>query len=736
MMSDNHSFLSSTKNGVATEPLWQRLLTLIIPPPLSTIDNTLNTSMVLLQGRERILTALLRVTSLFIVIGLAWVFYDNILAKERWDIIIAYLVLAGFIWIFSIFRTINLMLRSVIFLGVIYVAGVIDIVNFGIAEDWRLYFTIFSALATLFLGWRSGFAAVLLSVATFTYVAWQISVGTIVITLSAMASPVPSLENIITFSLMFLMLNSGFVAALAALVREFEVAWQRERQATALVQQERDMLEQRVDERTHELLERNEELALSQQTAVAAKEAAEIANQAKSGFLSSMSHELRTPLNGILGYAQILQRQQTFDSKSTHSAVQVIQQSGQHLLTLINDILDLAKIEAQKLTLEAHVVQLAPFLRGVADLIQARAASKNIAFVTVFDPMLPPAIWVDETRLRQILLNLLDNAVKFTEAGTVTLTVTSDSSPANNGLRFAIADTGVGIAEGELARIFRPFEQVGNGHNRAKGTGLGLAISQQLVQAMGSTLQVASRPGVGSQFWFELASPLAIQPDLLATAVSPTQQIIGYAGERRRILVADDTTHNRTLLSTLLTELGFEVETAVDGPDTVAVASTSAPAALLLDMVMPGYGGLEAAAQLRQQPALRQMVIIAVSADVSEQSQQRAVMAGCDAFLPKPLDIALLLETLARLLGLTWLYAAAPETAVSHPAAPAPRPNAAELAKLHGLALRGDLTAVSQQVQALAVQDEQLAPFAQEIILLVNQFEEEKLIALLNHTTI
>ena len=273
------------------------------------------------------------------------------------------------------------------------------------------------------------------------------------------------------------------------------------------------------------------ELQQAKELAESAQKIAESANHAKSVFLANMSHELRTPLNGILGYAQILRRQ----PEMLQEGVNIIYQSGQHLLTLINDILDLAKIEARKLEVLPAELQLAEFLHGVVGIIGIRAQERNVRFVTEFDPQLPRVIQADEKRLRQVLLNLLGNAVKFTDnGGTVTFRVLQEHPPAplkggmspqvptqpaqsplegSRGMfawfRFEVADTGIGMTPEQLVKLFKPFEQVGDAQRRAEGAGLGLAISQQLVALMGGTIQVTSTSGQGSTFWLEAAFPVS-----------------------------------------------------------------------------------------------------------------------------------------------------------------------------------------------------------------------------------
>jgi len=401
----------------------------------------------------------------------------------------------------------------------------------------------------------------------------------------------------------------------------------------------RDHLEELVTARTAEL--------------TVAKERADVANRAKSAFLASMSHELRTPLNGVLGYAQILGRDKAL-SERQRKGVSVIQHCGEHLLTLINDILDLSRVEAGRLELYASAVELGPFLRVIGDAVRVKAEEKNLLFSFEADPDLPRAVQADERRLRQVLLNLLGNAVKFTGHGQVRLSVHCLGWQEQRvQLRFEVIDTGPGIAEDMQETIFLPFEQAGDLQMRTSGTGLGLAISRQLVRLMGDDVHVQSRLGEGSRFWLDLWVPLA---RTAADAPVQARTVVGYDGPRRRVLVVDDIAENRSLIVDLLRALGFDTHEACDGRDGVARAAALRPDLILMDNVMPVMGGQEATRRLRALPEIGRVPIIAVSASATLSDQHHSLSAGADAFVPKPVDIDILLQHIGKLLELSWIH--------------------------------------------------------------------------------
>ncbi len=385
-----------------------------------------------------------------------------------------------------------------------------------------------------------------------------------------------------------------------------------------------------------------------------AKAKAEEANQAKSAFLANMSHDLRTPLNGILGFAQILQWDKTLTERQL-AGISAIRQSGEHLLTLINDILDLAKIEAGKFEIAPSDVDVAKFLNTIAGLIRVKAEQKHaLQFVCDFASELPAAIRIDERRLRQVLLNLLDNAVKFTDHGEVRLTV---RPVAPGRLRFEVRDSGIGMSEEQLARIFRPFEQVSESHRRSGGTGLGLVISRELVRLLGGDIEVESRAAGGSTFAFEL-DVRVLQSGLPAAA--PAERVVtGYHGPKRKVLVVDDVAENRAVLVDMLGRLGFEMFEASSGGAGLVEAQAICPHLILMDVVMPDISGIEVIRRLRKLPALQDVPIVAISASATADMQESTLAAGANAFLVKPVDLQLLMQRTSGLLRLAWVEAAA-----------------------------------------------------------------------------
>ncbi len=386
----------------------------------------------------------------------------------------------------------------------------------------------------------------------------------------------------------------------------------------------------------------------------ALEEARKLARQ-RSEFLAQMSHELRTPLNGILGFAQTLRRDRALTERQARG-LRIIEESGRHLLALINDILDLARIDAAKLELQPADVDLAAFLQVVTDIVRVKAEEKNLLFDCETAPDLPRVVRGDEKRLRQVLLNLLSNAVKFTDAGRVTLAVSRQGGAAGQArLRFEVRDQGIGMSEEQMRRLFEPFEQLGDARRREGGSGLGLAISRRLAQLMGGAIGVRSRPGEGSVFCFEVELPVSEVP----VRLPPLQGVVtGYQGPRRRVLIAEDVPQNRAMLADALGTLGFEVAEAADGAQAVTMADAFAPDLVLMDLMMPVMDGFEATRRLRASPRWRSLPVAAMSASTAGRTEAEAREAGADAFVAKPVDLPVLLGTIGALLSLAWIHQA------------------------------------------------------------------------------
>ncbi len=473
-----------------------------------------------------------------------------------------------------------------------------------------------------------------------------------------------------------------------------------------------------------------------------AKEVADNANQAKSEFLANMSHELRTPLNGILGYAQILQKDRSLNQQQRQS-ISTINQCGCHLLTLINDILDLSKIEARKMELYISSLHFSSFLQGIVEICRIRAEQKGIYLNYYSKSSLPEGILADEKRLRQVLSNLLSNAIKFTDVGGVTFSVEvlkttnviNKADLTTHTIRFQVEDTGVGMTSEEIEKIFLPFEQVGFIEKQKEGTGLGLTISQNIIEMMGSTINVKSQPGVGSVFWTDLDFPEAL--DWVKTTQLPEQgTIIGIKGKTPKILVVDDKGENRSVLINLLQPVGFEVIEATNGQEGLEKAIAFKTDAIITDLMMPVMDGFEMMRRIRASPELKDVVIIASSASAFEVDLQSSLSAGGNDFIPKPVKVDELFNLLQKYLKLTWIYDlkdnpiegqdknllthSLSNTTLSEKIVPPP---VEELELLWDLARRGRVTILQEQAEKIEKLDQKFVPFSQQLAQLSREFK-------------
>jgi signal transduction histidine kinase/ActR/RegA family two-component response regulator len=424
-------------------------------------------------------------------------------------------------------------------------------------------------------------------------------------------------------------------------------------------------LEQQMAQATHTLQHLQEKLKIL-------AEQRDVAEQARREFLANMIHELRSHLNVMLGHTQIFHREDRLTRKQ-RKAIDVIHRYSEHLLMLFSEVMDFSELESREVRLSPTNFNLRRFLIAVADIIRTQAEQRRLTVITDFSPELPKRICGDERRLRQVLLALLGNAIKFTNEGSVTFRVTiggvisslmagdqaqDPSKPPSHCLRFEVEDTGIGIPSDQLDQIFQPFHVIRNNAQYKKGTRLGLAISQQLVQLMGGELRVTSQPRRGSMFWFEITLPEATDDEPTPVEL-PMHHVVGFKGPLRKILIADDQYENRVILKEMLLPLGFSIIEALDGFEVLTKAAQHQPDLILIDLTMPVLNGFESIRHIRQMPVISDVTVVGMSASVLRQIQEESFRAGGDDFLVKPIQLDTLLDCLQRHLNVEWMYAEA-----------------------------------------------------------------------------
>jgi signal transduction histidine kinase/DNA-binding NarL/FixJ family response regulator len=405
-------------------------------------------------------------------------------------------------------------------------------------------------------------------------------------------------------------------------------------------------LEERVLERTKQLQE--------------AKAKAEVANQAKSAFIANMSHELRTPLNAILGFSQIMMRSPNLDQEHREN-IQIINRSGDYLLTLINNILDLSKIEAGKITLHKKNFDLHKLLEDLEDLLQLRAENKNLQLIFDHNDQVPQYIRTDETKLRQVLINLINNGIKFTEMGGISVRVGLPSqNPTQEDnqtmLIFEVEDTGPGIPETEIEEVFEAFIQTESGKNSQEGTGLGLAISRRFINLMDGDISVKSTLGKGTTFRFEILVTVVTKAEVEDKQI--VRHVIALKPDQPcyRILIVDDRDTNRLLMTKLLQPLGFDLKEASNGKEAIKIWEKWAPHLIWMDMRMPVMDGYEATQKIKGTVKGNATAIIALTASVLEEEKAIVLSAGCDDFVRKPFRQSEIFDTMAKHLGVEYIY--------------------------------------------------------------------------------
>ncbi|MCT7991003.1 response regulator [Laspinema olomoucense] len=415
-------------------------------------------------------------------------------------------------------------------------------------------------------------------------------------------------------------------------------------------------LKKKLEEKNQEL---ETEIGVRRRTEEALQQAIELANaanRAKSSFLANMSHELRTPLNAILGFTQLMTHSSNLTLEQQNN-LGIIHRSGEHLLNLINDILDLSKIEADQIGINATEFILKDMLIELEEMFRLKLREKGLKLDIILENRVPVAIESDRLKLRQILINLLSNAIKFTPSGGVKLRVNAIRDPEKTFLSFEITDTGRGISPEELSKLFQPFVQTETGMAAAEGTGLGLVICRKYVRLLGGEITVSSEPNVGTTFKFQIAIKPVGSTDYCGGQTS-TPRVVAIAPNQPpyRILVADDEATNRQLLTTMLSGVGFEVREAINGQEALEISRSFEPHLIWMDVRMPVLDGCEATQQIKATCTGLPPTIIAVTASVFEEEKGAILSAGYDDFLLKPIQESLVFEKMSKHLGVSYIY--------------------------------------------------------------------------------
>jgi len=490
------------------------------------------------------------------------------------------------------------------------------------------------------------------------------------------------------------------------------------------------LLEQRVEERTVEL-----EKAM--QAAQEARVIAEAANQSKSAFLANMSHELRTPLSAILGFSQLMDRDPELTTQQ-REWLKVIGRSGEHLLSLINDVLDMSKIEAGQTRLNEERFDLYRLLDGLREMFDLRAKDKGLALSVIRSSNVPRYVQTDEGKLRQVLINLLGNAIKFTQKGVVMLRVKVDrlpdfdiKNPSRVMLVCAVEDTGMGIAPDEMNILFDAFSQTSAGQQSQEGTGLGLPISREFVQLMGGDITVSSQVGKGSVFRFHIKVLSVDEIDIKTE--KPGRRVVGLAPDQPayRILVVEDQAESRMLMVNLLRTLSLDVKEAENGQEGIEIWQSWRPHLVWMDMHMPVMDGYEATRKIKETEHDKETAVVAVTASAFEEDRQRILEMGCDGFVRKPFREAEVFEIMAQQLGIAFVYEEEelPDDVLSGALTPESLSTLSSewVGQLHKAATQADMEVISELIDEITSNHSDVAKGLQE---LVDDFRFDKIMEL------